>query len=151
MMQYVISVLTGAIGAFGFALIAHIRLKHLLSATLGGVLSWAVFLIIEVPTGSVFLGSLVASILVYTWSEIMARVEKAPVTIFLVPGILPLLPGSFLYYTMNALLNDDMEAFTYYGNTTIAVTIGIACGVVAASIVISYLLELIKHMNSKKR
>lgn len=150
MTQYVISVLTGALGAFGFALIAHIRLKHLLSATLGGLLSWAAFLLVQVPTGNVFLGSLVASVLVYAWSELMARVEKAPVTIFLVPGILPLLPGSFLYYTMNALLNDDKEAFTHYGNTTIAVTIGIACGVVAASIVITYLLELIKHMKSKK-
>lgn len=147
MTQYVIAIVTGALGAFGFALIAHIRLKHLLAATLGGLMSWAIFLVVEVPTGSVFLGSLVAAVCVYVWSEIMARVEKAPVTIFLVPGILPLLPGSFLYYATMGLLNDDMESFRYYGNTTIAVTLGIACGVVAASIVITYIL----NGKSKKR
>ena len=150
MMQHVIAVITGALGTFGFALIAHIHLKHMLAASIGGLMSWAIYLLVEIPTGSVFLGILVASILVYAWSELMARVEKAPVTIFLVPGILPLLPGSFLYYTMLALLNDDSAGFRYYGYTTIAVTLGIACGVVAASVVITYLLKAVNHIKSKK-
>ena len=151
MMQYVITVVTGALGAFGFALIARIQLKHLFAATFGGLMSWTAFLLVEVPTGSLFLGSLVAAVLVYTWSELMARVEKAPVTIFLVPGILPLLPGSFLYYSMLGLLNDDVASFQYYGLTTIAVTLGIACGVVGASVVITYSLQVVNHFKNKKR
>lgn len=150
MMADLIQVVTGALGALGFALIAHVRLKHLGVATLGGLLSWAIFLPFYHAWDSVFLPSLISAMVVYAWSEVMARVMKAPVTIFLVPGILPLLPGSFLYYTMQALMNNDMALFEHYGVTTIAVTLGIACGVVAASIVVSYFIKTTEHLKQRR-
>ena len=149
MMADFIQVFTGALGALGFALIAHVRLRHIAAATFGGFISWAIFLVFHHMDGSVFLPSLIAAMAVYVWSEIMARVMRAPVTIFLVPGILPLLPGSFLYYTMLGLINDDIPMFESYAITTIAVTLGIACGIVAASIVVSYLIKTIEHLKIK--
>ena len=149
MMTDLIQIITGGLGAIGFALIAHVHPKHLIMATLGGVMSWALFLPIYHTLDGVFIPSLVSAMAVYAWSELMARVEKAPVTIFLGPGILPLLPGSFLYYTMQALMNDDMSLFRHYGVTTISVTLGIACGVVAASIVVSYVLKTMMHLKRK--
>ena len=150
MMNAWIQILTGGLGTLGFALIAHVRPRLLPSATLGGLLSWAIYLWIYALTGSVFLGTLISTMAVYTWSEIMARIMKAPVTIFLVPGILPLLPGSYLYYTVLALLNGEDASFQFYGYTTVIVTLGIACGVVAASIIISYFIKTMEHLNSRK-
>lgn len=146
MMTDLIQIITGALGALGFALIAHVHPKHLIMATLGGVISWAIFLPIYHALDGVFIPSLVAAMAAYAWSELMARVEKAPVTVFLVPAILPLLPGSFLYYTMQALINETTELFHHYSITTIAVTLGIACGVVGASIIVSYVLKTIQHL-----
>ncbi len=150
MMTDLIQIITGALGALGFALIAHVHPKHLGMATLGGLLSWAIFLPIYHAQGGVFLPSLISAMAVYAWSELMARFEKAPVTIFLVPGILPLLPGSFLYYTMQSLMNEDTALFRHYSVTTISVTLGIACGVVAASIIVSYVLKTIEHLKHKR-
>lgn len=150
MMNGWVQILTGGLGTLGFAFIAHVRAKHLVAATLGGMLSWAIYLGVFAPSDSVFLATLVSATAVYTWSEIMARIMKAPVTIFLVPGILPLLPGSYLYYTVLALLNSEDASFRYYGYNTVIVTLGIACGVVAASIIISYFLKTMEHLNSRK-
>ena len=60
--------------------------------------------------GNVFLSALVASMGVCLWSEGMARVRKAPANIFMIPGIIPLLPGGALYYTMSALIGGDMDS-----------------------------------------
>ncbi len=146
-----IQILTGAVGTLGYALVFHVRLKLLPAATMGGLLSWAVYLLIYHPTGNLFLASLIAAMAVYAWSEVMARIMKAPVTIFLLPGIIPLLPGSFLYYTTLALLNEDGAQFQIQGVNTIASTMGIACGVVIASIVASYVIQSVEQIKKRRK
>lgn len=151
MMHAWIQILTGAAGTFGFALFTHIRMKLLPAATVGGLLAWAVYLAVYYFSPNLFLSNLVAAIAVYIWSEIMARIMKAPVTIFLVPGIIPLLPGSYLYYTTLALLNKETEQFQSYGISTIAVTMGIACGIVITSILANYVIETTEHLKRKRQ
>lgn len=146
MRDFLIQIFTGAVGTFGFALCSHVRKKHLLSASLGGLMAWAIYLVVFYLSGSLFLGNLISAMAVYAWSEIMARIMKAPVTIFLLPGILPLLPGSYLYYTVLALLDHRQDLFQLHGTETVLVTMGIACGVVMASIVVSYLLKCTEHI-----
>lgn len=151
----IIQIITGAIGSLGFALIAHIRVKHLAVATLGGMLSWLLFLPGYMLTGDVFLPNLFSTMAIYAWSEIMARVRKAPVTVFLVPGILPLLPGSFLYYAMQALMAGQMELFQHNAVTLILVTLGISCGIVGASVLFTYCMKTLTRIKmirvSRKR
>ncbi len=52
---------------------------------------------------------MIASMIVCLWSELMARKLKAPTNIFMIPGIIPLLPGGTLYYTMEAMLQKKQE------------------------------------------
>ncbi len=150
MKEALFQMLTGAIGTLGFVMIAHIRTKHLAVASLGGFLGWMLFLPGYLMTQSVFLPNLFAAMAVYTWSEIMARTRKAPVTVFLVPGILPLLPGSFLYYTMQALMAEEMALFNHFATTTVAVTLGISCGIVGASVLFSYFIKTIARLKLAK-
>ena len=145
-----IQILTGTLGTLGYALVFHVRVKLLPAATMGGLVSWAVYLLIYFPTHNLFLASLIAAMAVYAWSEIMARLMKAPVTVFLLPGVIPLLPGSFLYYTTLALLNEDAVQFKILGLNTIASTMGIACGVVIASIVASYLIQSLEQIRKRR-
>ena len=72
-----------------------------------------------------------------------------PVTTFLVPGIFPLLPGGYLYYTMLALLNRQAELFRSNAVCTIATTLGIACGVVAAAIVANTILDTAERLRKR--
>ena len=100
--QGALQIFCGALGTLGFALFFFVRPKHLLLATLGGALSWLIYLLVLHGGGGVFLAALVSSMAVCFWSEALARVRKAPALIFLLPGIVPQLPGGALYYSMSA-------------------------------------------------
>ena len=128
-----IQILCGGLGTLAYALFFHVRPRHLLLATLGGALSWLLYLLVLARDGNVFLSALVASMGVCLWSEGMARVRKAPANIFMIPGIIPLLPGGALYYTMSALIGGDMDTVMLKGKETGLMALGIVVGILVAS------------------
>lgn len=127
-----VQIMCAAIGTFGFSIFFRVRSAHLLFAVLGGILSWCVYLIADLRF-DVFISTLLASFIVCLWAEIMARVRKAPATVFLVPGIIPLLPGSALYYTMSGIVSKDHKLFLSKGTETLYIAIGIVGGILFAS------------------
>ena len=84
--------------------------RILLLSSLTGAAGWAVY-ILAAPLGDVVLRSLVATLVLALLSEVLSRVLKAPATIFLIVGIIPLVPGGGLYYTMYYLVNSDLDLF----------------------------------------
>ena len=64
--------------------------RILLLSSLTGAAGWAVY-ILAAPLGDVVLRSLVATLVVALLSEVLARVLKAPATIFLIVGIITFL------------------------------------------------------------
>ncbi|MCS4454699.1 threonine/serine exporter family protein [Clostridium botulinum] len=115
--------------------------KHVAAATFGGLLSWTIYLVIYHITESIFLGNMIASMIVCLWSELMARKLKAPTNIFMIPGIIPLLPGGTLYYTMEAMLQRNKKVFVQKGIETVMITVGIVAGIVAVSVILVYFLH----------
>ena len=93
MNQAILQIVCGVLGTFAFALFFHVAPRHLVLATVGGGLSWLLYLLVFAQGNGVFLSAMAASFGICLWSEIMARVRKAPTNIFLIPGIIPLLPG----------------------------------------------------------
>ena len=60
--------------------------------------------------------------------EDMARVEKAPATVFYIPALIPLVPGGSLYYAMSYAVRSDWDMVGRYGSATFYCALGIACG-----------------------
>ena len=116
------------LGCMSFCFIFQVRkpLFILLCSAIGAV-SWGVYLLVE-PLGSDAARCFVATIVVSSLAELLARLLKAPATIFLVIGIIPLVPGGGIYYTMYALLNGDMQLFAQKGAETAACAAAIAVG-----------------------
>ena len=102
---------------------------------------------VSAPTagGNVFLAALVSALVVCLWAETFARVRKAPATIFLIPGIIPLLPGGSLYYTMSALIATDMDQVLLKGKETGLMAMGIVVGILIASEIVRVVLWLYFH------
>ena len=99
----------------------------LLCSTCGAV-GWAAFLLVGLLDEGVvqyFIATIVVSLL----SEILARLLKAPATIFLIVGIIPMVPGGGLYYTMDYLINGNLDLFVQKGIQTAAYAGAIAVGV----------------------
>ncbi|NFH31650.1 threonine/serine exporter [Clostridium sporogenes] len=153
MWKNIIQVLMAGVGTLGFTLFFSVAKKHVPAATFGGLLSWTIYLVIYHITGSIFLGNMIASMIVCLWSELMARKLKAPTNIFMIPGIIPLLPGGTLYYTMEAMLQRNKKVFIQKGLETVMITIGIVAGIVAVSVILVYFFTLLRkhreNSNSK--
>lgn len=103
------------------------RWQYILSASFTGAVSWLVFALLEGSMDDVG-RYFVATIAVAVLSEVFARVFKAPATLFLIVGIIPLVPGGGIYYTMDALIGGDMALCFRRGMETAACASAIAVG-----------------------
>jgi uncharacterized membrane protein YjjB (DUF3815 family) len=65
-------------------------------------------------------------------------------------GILPLVPGARLYYTMLGLVNSDMELFYYYGETALLMAAGLAVGIIAMTALFRPIYSLLKRRSTQK-
>ncbi|MFR5875707.1 MAG: threonine/serine exporter family protein [Eubacterium sp.] len=133
-----------AIGTLGFSIYFRVSEKNVIASTAGGAIGWAVYLLIYHLSDNLFVSNFAAAFIVYIWAEIMARILKAPSNTYLIPGIIPLLPGGALYYTMNGLVEGDKEQFITNGINTLLITFGMAAGMVACAVMFHYLLN---HFN----
>lgn len=123
-----------------FSVVFEIRdIKMLLSASFSGFVSWLVFTLCAFVGTGIWADTIryfIATLAVAILAEIFARVHKAPATLFLIIGIIPLVPGGGIYYTMEALINGDMQLFVYKGLSTgaCAGAIAVGCSMVSSSV-----------------
>ncbi|MBQ9843440.1 MAG: threonine/serine exporter family protein [Oscillospiraceae bacterium] len=126
-----IQIFTGFLGSLGFSILFNIRGRKLWVASLGGLISWTIFLLLE----PVFPGEasryFFAAAAVTVYSEVFARILKTPTTTFLVSSIVPLIPGGSLYYTMNYALNEQWDLFVQKAFSTLELALALAVGIIA--------------------
>lgn len=146
MMPHILQLFYALLGSVGFALLFNIRLKRLLPAALGGVLCWGVYLLLAYAFSlNTFFSTLGASLTGALYSEILARLLKAPTTVFLVPTMIPLIPGSTLFYTMQALVMNDTESARFNAVETLLFIGAIALGTTIISIIFAIITSLKKE------
>ena len=97
----VAGILIRSMGAFlavlSFGLVLELPKKYLFHAGLVGGLGWLVYQVVEVCLVSEPMAAFLSSLMVAGMSHVFARKLKAPVTVFLVAGILPSVPGASIY------------------------------------------------------
>ena len=106
-MQYLITFIGALIGTLGFALIFQVSRKQLVWAVLGGGVT-VVFYLIFLSFGC-FVSNMMAGFAMMCYCEIVARIRKAPVTIFLSAALVVLVPGGALYYTIYNMLSKKVN------------------------------------------
>ncbi len=135
----VLQLLAATVGCTGFALWFHVRGRKVLFCALGALLTWGVYLLAFQGLGSVFLATLCGSAACGLYAQIMARVDKAPATIFMTVSVFPLIPGAALYYTMAALVAREAALARAKGIELVLVCFGIVLGYMIVEVVSKYL------------
>ncbi len=134
-MRIILQVLFAGAATLGFSIIFNIHGKKLIPAALGGALGWLLFLIVMRLTGSKIISSLVASAIIGFYAEGAAKLFREPASLFILPAIIPLVPGSGMYYTMEESIHGEVMATLMLGMETVYIAGAIAAGIaVAASI-----------------
>ncbi len=96
-----VQILAGAAACVGFSFWFRLRGLKILWCALGGMLCWGVYLAsynFLYPT--VFGSTILASVVCGLYGQVLARLNRAPATIFTTICLLPLIPGSSLYYAI---------------------------------------------------
>ena len=121
------------LSSIGFGIIFNIRGKNLIIASLGGGLGWLTYLLVLRLQPSLVFSLFIASMVVSIYSEIMARVFKNPVTIYIICAIIPLVPGGGMYFATLEAVRGNLDAALSKSVVTLFSAGAIAIGIVFVS------------------
>lgn len=139
MTDAVIQVLMSFITSAGFSVLFNVRGKNVVINGLGGALSWIVYLLVFGAFNSLFWGFFISTLAVALLCYMLAKTIKAPVTVMLVPMIIPLIPGGLLYNTVfNIITGNNSAAMSYFRDLVIELA-----GINLAIIAVATLFEII--------
>lgn len=134
------------ISTIGFSVLFNVPKKSLFYAGITGAIGWSLYVYTDNITFSASFSNFIASIMVAILGEVFARIDKKPVTVFVIPGIVPLVPGYGMYLTMINLINDNFNKAATTGIDTLFKAGSIVMGI----ILVSSIAKIIKKSKAKK-
>lgn len=122
-------ILAAVIGTVSFSLLFGVPRKEYPWCGLIGGAGWAVYLLavsVWGDTGAV----LAAAVVVVFLSRLAAVAKECPVTIFLISGIFPLVPGAGVYWTVYYIVTDELSLAVQHGYMAVKTAVAIVLGIV---------------------
>ena len=127
-MTMIIEFIVAFFATAAFAVLFSVQREQWFFAGLTGSIGWLVYLLFSEPMGSA-IATFLAVLVITFLSRIFAVIRKAPVTIFLVSGIFPLVPGVGIYYTSYYFIMEDFTQAVSRGVDTLKIAMAIALGI----------------------
>lgn len=128
------------IGTMGFAVLFGTPRRYYLTCGLTGMVGWAVYIMLSSPlspAGASFFGALSVALT----STLLAVWRKCPTTVFLICGIIPLVPGGGIFWTAYHLVANHLSFAATTGFTALKVTIAIAGGIIIVAALASRIMK----------
>ncbi|OKZ71042.1 MAG: hypothetical protein BHV88_06170 [Clostridiales bacterium 41_12_two_minus] len=108
------------ISTFAFAILFSAPRSQYFACGLCGCFTWGMYLLFQKFGNSVVIAALFATFFVTVLARILSIIKKAPVTIYLVTGILPLVPDGRMAASMG------LETFKMAGAIALGIIFGSA-------------------------
>ncbi len=132
-MKPLIAYLFAFFSTVGFAVIFNTPKREILFTGFVGVLGWFCYTALNAAFTSTLFSAFGGAFAVGLFSEMLARLRHQPVIIFEAPGIIPLVPGYGLYYTMVKIIEKNYREASDVGFETMLIAVGIASAVIIAA------------------
>ena len=136
-----------AIGTLGFAALFGVPKKYYVSCGITGIAGWLTSMAIN-SFSTATIGSFFAALMVVLVSRILAVKEKCPITVFLISGIFPLVPGAGIYYTVYYLLTNQWKKAAFQGMQSVQIAFAIVLGII---IVVSIPREVFGYQSGRPK
>lgn len=125
----ILQILAAMVGTVAFSVLFSVpRQYYPYCAVIGGA-GWAVYSILYADGGAVK-ASMLATMAVVLLSRVVAVWKHCPVTVFLISGIFPLVPGTSVYWTAYYLVTDQPSLAMDSGYTAVKTAFAIVLGIV---------------------
>lgn len=126
--RWILQTIVALVSTVAFAIIFHTPKKEYLYAGITGGAGWLVYLICVDFGLDTVISSFFAAVTLCWLSRIFSFSRKEPASIFLFPGIFPIVPGAGIYYTGYHIFMTDNTLAMSKGLETIKIAIAIALG-----------------------
>ena len=134
----VVQLISCTAACVGFAYWFNVKGIQVMYAGIGAFFTWLAYALLYNAGYSNFMATLVGSIFVAAYAQIMARINKAPATIFQTICVFPLGPGPNLYYMMYCIVMEEHEMAVSEAITLLVTCLGIALGFIVVEILNKY-------------
>ncbi|SKC46250.1 threonine/serine exporter family protein [Maledivibacter halophilus] len=114
----------------GFSVLFNVPKKSIFYAGLTGGIGWTLYIYAKDLTMSSTFSVFLASTFVGILGEVFARIDKKPVTTFVIPGIVPLVPGYTIYLSMINLINQEFYRAVEFGTEAVFTSGAISVGII---------------------
>ena len=110
----------------GFAVYMNCPKDQIIPCGITGTVGWIIYYFLNIQLESIIFANFIAALAVTVMSDKFARKLKKPAILFILPGIIPLVPGLGLYNTMLYLVQGDYTLAISKGMDTLLVSGAIA-------------------------
>lgn len=121
--------LAAAVGTLSFAVLFGCPKKSLPYCALVGAVGWFCYELLVLFDTESMVASLLAVIPLTLLARVFAITIKMPVTVFLLSGIFPLVPGAGIYYTAYYFIQGDHGLALSNGISTLKAAVALAIGI----------------------
>ena len=125
----ILAILESFLATLAYAVLFNVPKRYYTACGITGMAGWLVYLAMCQVT-TVALASFVGTLAVVLISRILTVRKKCPITIFLVSGIIPLVPGAGIYYTAYYLVTGQMSLAAVKGLEAVKIAFAIVLGII---------------------
>lgn len=129
-MNLISQVFGSFVACVAFAIIYRAPIEELFYCGVTGACGWFLYTLINYPSNNAVMATFIAAMMVTATSRFLSHIRRAPSTLYLIPGIIPLVPGAGLYYTMYSFLSNDIYNSYLQGVTTLKLAGVISLGII---------------------
>lgn len=126
----ILKTIAAGLGTVAFALLFGVPKKYYPLCGIIGGLGWLLYALLLLAGLSVVEATVLSTAAVTLCSRISAVCTKTPVTVFLVSGIFPLVPGAGIYRTAYYLVRGENWVAMNCGYDALCVVVAIVLGIV---------------------
>ena len=126
----IMQIIMGFVSTVCFSIIFNVPKKELVCCGITGAVGWGVYQVALLHGNTPALSALLSTAIITTISRIFAIKRKMPITVFLIAGIIPLVPGAGIYYTMYDIFMDELASAAVKGVGALKMAGVISLGIV---------------------
>ncbi|REK65718.1 MAG: hypothetical protein C6P35_10155 [Cohnella sp.] len=130
-----VQLLTSFVASAAFGLLFNVPRRHLAPAGAAGMIGWMIYYGLQQADANPVLATWLASLAVSLASQWFARRLKAPITVYNVSGIVPLVPGGVAYAAMRNVVQNHYDLAVQQAFQAFTLSGAIAFGLVLSEVI----------------
>ena len=146
----IIQMIAAFLAVVFFSITLEVNKKFILFAGISGMIGWITYLICKKYGINDIICYMISGIVIASLSYIFSIIFKVVVTIFLIPGILPIVPGVAIYRTVYYLIMNDIVNTRHYLMHTILISGSIAIAIFLIETIVIIGEKIIKKRSKNK-